>query len=337
MDEIIMQDILTYLDRNPYPITHVGIGTAPHVNTINDYTLNIQQVLPPFINLDTPTRLIHFDPIFQSEYRDNINFLNQYFNSKQLGFTHDDSEGMHIWRSTDNIIEVIVIPIEIKYTNIYSDSKDSEWFLEKLINIALRYNNKLIVQDYTGRDTSMIFKMLYEKSDNKVEFRNNILFDFTYGENSCYIDLTKHQPIIDKNSNFINIMLMNPEELIPIMHLNPIIKERVHSYYINEYRLIVDNIPVDIRRKVKIDAGDKSLQMQNYRNLYTTETSYEELFNILRKELSPIVLILKEIGIMTPDKEIMLETLISNWKNYTIHSKPDINDWSNNFSKIIQR
>jgi len=317
-NKIIKQELLNYVTKNPYPNTHCIIGSAVRNENLDEYIPKIQQILPPFLDLTMPTRLINFDPRFDTQFL----FLHQYFDSKQIGFIHDDSEGVHIWRSEDNIIEVIIINYEFNYSS-------DEWFLQGLIDSALAINVKLIVQDYTGNDTSDIFKQLFNQSNNKDAFKKNILFDFTYGNNHCDVDLEKYKPIVDSDGNFINIMLMTVDELMPLLHSHPMIDEHIHSYYIKKYREIVNIIPVDYRRKMNNVTG-----FVGFNNLYTINNSFEEIINILKIELEPVIKIFRHVGLMNPEKEILLNELITNYKNYTLTTKPDIYWWSVQFYKI---
>jgi len=325
-----------YVTNNPYPITHCVIGSAARTTVLKDYVPRMQQILPLFLDLTMPTRLIHFDPRFSTSGENQIDFLHEYFKSKDIGFKYDDSEGMHIWRSENNVIEVICMNQNFEYpSNIKNSMNNDSWFFEGLIASALAMNTKLIVQDYTGNDTSVIFKMLFDQSPNKEEFKNNILFDFTYGHNHCDVDLEKYKPITDDNGNFLNIMLMSVDELMPLLHTHPFIDEHINNHYVNKYREIVNIIPVDYRRKKKIESGEMGIGLVGYMNKYTIHDSYEKIIDILKSELDQILPILRHIGIMNPEKEDLLQELINNHGNYTVNSKPDINWWSTQFYRIL--
>ena len=72
-----------------------------------------------------------------------------------------------------------------------------------------------------------------------------------------------------------------------------------------------------------------------YKNLYTINSSYQDIINILRNELYIIINIFKEIKFMTPEKEKYIEELLTNYKDYTFESKLTIYDWSTGFNKIL--
>jgi hypothetical protein len=130
-------------------------------------------------------------------------------------------------------------------------------------------------------------------------------------------------------------MLMNIDELRPYLDYHPIIKEHIHKFYTKKYRDITDIIPVDIRRKMLVETKNENQRLVCYRNLYTIESSYNEIINILRNELTIIFDILREIKLITPEKEAMIQDLLDNYKNYTFDSKPSIYDWSTGFNKIL--
>jgi hypothetical protein len=336
MNTDIMQRLLHYIGANPYPLTYCAIGSATRVTVLSDYIPRMQQILPPFLDLTMPTRVINIDPRFSSSGENDINFLHEYFKSKNIGFTYDNSNGMHRWISENNVIEVIWINQEFDYpSNIKNNVNNNSWFFEGLIESAFSINSKLIVQDYSGNDTSLIFKMLFDQSLNKEEFKNNIIFDFTYGHNHCDVDLERYKPLEDSKGNFINIMLMTVEELMPLLHTHQLIDEHINNHYINKYREIINIIPVDYRRKKKIESEEMGIGLVGYMNKYTIHDSFEKIINILKSELDQILPILRHIGIMNPEKEDLLQELINNHGNYTVNSKPDINWWSTQFYKIL--
>jgi hypothetical protein len=194
---------------------------------------------------------------------------------------------------------------------------------------------KMFLQDFSGSDSSNIFKHLYNEFVDRNRFKQRILFDISYGNNHCDIDLLKYEPIYDSNNNIINIMLRNIDELRPHLDYHPIIKEHIHKFYTNLYRKITDIIPVDIRRKMLVEIKNETQRLVCYNNLYSIESSYDDIINVLRNELTKIINILKEIKFLTLEKEAIIQDLLNNYKNYTFESKPSIYDWSTRFNKIL--
>ena len=333
INTFILEEIVKYCRANPKN-TFIGIGTAPRTNDHEQFTSRINQVTPIYIDTSKPIRFIHFD----TRFNDFIDFLHEHFNDVDMEFEYDDSEGMHIWRTANHMIEVIVNSFNFYHSDEYdlNISEKYDWFLEEMIDTTLNSKKKLIVQSYTGRDTSNIFKNLYEKSNDKPNFKKNILFDVSYGENHCDLDPYKYTPIYDPDNNFINIMLMNFDELIMYISYHPTIKEHITKNAIKEYRKITNVIPVDIRRKMLMEAGRNVMALSSYKNLYTIQSSFDEIIGILKKELMPIIELLREIKFMTPEKESLLQELLTNYKNYSLTSNPDIYKWSDGFIQIIR-
>jgi hypothetical protein len=334
MEAYILEEINRYCSRNAYNLTFIGIGTAPRTNILDQFTSRIDQIMPIFIDLDLyqTIRIIHFDPRFS----ESIDFLHEYFDSKDIPFKYDNSEGMHVWRSADNTIEIIINSFSFNFTNEFNNTlSNQDWFLEEMVN-TIYDKNKLIVQSYSGKDTSIIFRKLYNNSLNQSNFKKNIIFDVGYGENNCDLDPHKYQPIYDKDYNFINILVLNFDELKNYINYNPIIKEFIIKLTIKDYREITDIIPVDIRRKMLIESGSKAVGWVSYKNLYTINSSYEEIIEILKKELTTVIKIFREIKFMTQEKENLLNELLTNFHNYKLNTNPDIYKWTEGFTKIIK-
>jgi hypothetical protein len=331
-----LKEISDYSCVNLRDIIYVGIGTNPRVHKLDDFTPRIDQILPKFLNLTSPEynyddktyRIIHFDKLIEN----NIIFLHEYFNSKNYEYDSSmNNNNIHIWRSSDHKVEVM-----INCYNFYYDKY--KIFLEDLIEMTFKNpnkNSKMFLQDFSGNDSSNIFKQLYTESVDKILFKNRILFDVSYGENHCDIDLLKYEPIYDKNNNIINIMLMDINELRPYLNYHELINENILKYYSNQYRKITDIIPVDIRRKMLVEEKNQQHNLVSYKNLYTINSSYEDIVNVLSNEIMNIILILREIKFMTPEKEAIIHELLTNYKNYTFESKPSIYDWSIGFNKIL--
>jgi hypothetical protein len=321
MESFVLEELSNYCKLNPYEFTFIGIGTVPRYNDLEKFIPRVDQIMPPYLDYQSKTiRLLHFDNALEQS----VYFLHDYFRSKNMNFKYDNSEGFHIWRSGDFRIEVIINPFYFSYVN-------HNLFLEQMINITLLNNAKLILQDYSGNCSSNIFKMLYDKSDNKQKFKESILFDISFGDNHCDLDPTKYEIIYDPNNNFLNIMLVSIDELRPYIDYHPFIKKYIEIYYIKEYRKIADVIPLDIRRKILIESGDKNIFLLSYKNLYSQESSYQDIIKILKQELQPIINILKEINYWTPEKDARLQELFD-----VDLSKVNLYEWTPCFIKILR-
>lgn len=349
MESIIFSLLIPYFQVNPRDLTYFGIGTFPRVQSLDQFTSEVDQLIPVFlkeyIKKSTDTiRILLIDPQFDRC----MDFLHQYFSSTSYDLDYDDSEGFNRWISGNHQIEIIVINMHMRYTNRIGMGHDSlpsevinihDTFLKDFINLTLQNNSKLIVQDYTGADTKDIFKNLYNMSNNKELFKKKILFDITYGENHCHINLITEKPIFDTSNDFINIILLSIDELRPLFDYHPKIKKYITAFYIAEYRNIVTIIPVDIRRKILIESGEKIAFCEGTKKYqYTLDTSYEILIRILQSELDRIIPVLIEVNIIDVRKrDYIYGELLTNYRNYTLTSKPkDIYFWCAEFCALLR-
>jgi len=365
-NELVIQ---TILDTNrPNLLTYFSIGAAARTTKLNQYIPRIQQIIPPCFDLTKPIRIISYDPLFKNQ----ISFLDEYFENKNIrnhliyrpccnnyisinedGMSLecnqckyycnkikndiiDDDTTIHKWSSDDNNIEITIVCKNFWYTQAHNQGQQNcDWVLETITNICLQTNTKLIVQDFSGSDTNFIFKHLYDDTMDKQHFKNNILFDFSYGHNHCDIDLIHFKPEYDHNENFANFLLMDTDEIEQIMNKYPIAKEIINNSTDKQYRKVIDIIPVDIRRIMLRDAGQSSLPLYGYKNLYTINTPIPEIMRILKKEVESFIIIYRRLNRLDSSKEDLLKELLINYQNYTLTSKPDIYWWSNQFVKIL--
>ena len=331
IDNAQLESIAQYLIANQRDYTYVGIGSAPRTAILEDLNSVLDQIIPEFVrdvieNTNKTITLVHFDPRFN----DFMDFLLEYFDAQPYNIIHDKSEYFNKWISTDYRIEILMFNFSI-----YNPNHD--WFYEQLINSTISKKNQLVVQQFTGLELTPIFKNLYKNTINKDIFKQKVLFDITYGsECNCMTDMSKYKPLHFADGNFINIQLMEISELRSLFNTNEIINTFIKNHYIKEYRKIIDIIPVDYRRKMKIENDETVLKLTNYKDKYTIDSSYEEIIEILKTELIPIISIFREIKFMTPEKETILHEILTNYKNYTLTSKPDVYKWSDEFIKIIR-
>jgi hypothetical protein len=347
METIIFSLLIPYFQANPRDLTYFGIGTYPRFLSLNKFTPEVDQLIPVFIKehiekTSDTIRILLIDP----EFDNCMDFLRHYFASTPYHLKYDDSEGFHRWISGDHRIEIIVINMYMRntgsrgtYEQIPEVIHSHDTFLRDFTNITLQNNSKLIVQDYSGADTRDIFKKIYNNSINKKLFKKKILFDITYGENHCHINLMTEKPIYDPIGDFINIMLLSIDELRPLFDYHPKIKKYITEFYIAKYKNIVTVIPVDIRRKVLIDSGEKIAFCDgSIKYHYTLDTSYETLIRILQSELDSIIPGLIEVNIIDAGKrDYIYGELLTNYKNYTLVSKPkDIYFWCEEFCSLLR-
>lgn len=74
--------------------------------------------------------------------------------------------------------------------------------LINLIDICLNNpNTKIILQDFTGRDTTQLYTGLFNIFD-KQKLLNRVLFDVTQKDGGCFIEMNESQAHVDSNGNF---------------------------------------------------------------------------------------------------------------------------------------
>ena len=73
MTTTLMEIIHLVQSSAPADLTYMGIGSAPHVPTLESYITKWQQIVPPFLQKDYEEhpektfRAIHFDPAFKGK------------------------------------------------------------------------------------------------------------------------------------------------------------------------------------------------------------------------------------------------------------------------------
>lgn len=79
-------------------------------------------------------------------------------------------------------------------------SEDDRRFIDDLCRLATTQKTRLLAQDYTGYDIYPEFPI--ERFDRDVLCRK-VLFDFTYNEGGCYIDLSKVRILLRADGSFL--------------------------------------------------------------------------------------------------------------------------------------
>jgi len=317
---LVLQSITNYFQVNPREYTYVGIGSAPRFLNLDEFTSKYDQIIPEFVRdiirtTNKTISIIHFDPQFDKAY----DFLIKYFrdspNNIAYNLVYNPSEQFNRWISKDHRIEITIINI-----NFY---EQQNWFYHILINTTLANKYQLVVQKYTGHQLDQIFKYLYEKNQNKDLFKQKILFDITYGSDcNCETDLIKYKPHYDPEGNFYNLLLYTGQELYNMFGIHPDIDARVQLYYIKEYKIIVNNIHVDYRRKMQ------NIPIKKYKNLYDDNSTLDEIMQVLQNELQPSIRCFQELNLMTIEKQQIIDELFNNYRNYGLKTNPSVYNWT---------
>jgi len=317
---LVLESINNYFQVNPREYTYVGIGSAPRFTNLHEFTSRYDQIMPEFVRDIIKTtsktiRIIHFDPRFEQAYTFMLEYFESSPNNIAYNLEYNPSEEFNQWISKDHRIEITILNI--------SFYEQQNWFYQELITTTLSNNYQLVVQQYTGCGLQEIFKFFFEKNSNKALFKQKILFDITYDSNChCDTDMTVYKPYYDPEGNFYNLLLLTGQELYNMFGIHPDIDIRIQTYYIKEYKYIVNTIHVDYRRKMQ------NIPIANYKNLYDNNSTLDQIMEILYNELQPSIMCLRGLNLVTPEKQQILNELFQNYKDYGLNTNPSVYKWT---------
>ena len=313
--DTILQNITT-----PMEFTYLGIGSAPHAKSIDEFDDVWDQLVPVFVRDQAAKtrRIIHFDPTFSHS----IEFVKTYFATKYPELAYSKTEFYHLWSSPR--LEVLVVENSLQYKNkFYESDADHEWFLQALCASVLRQNAHLVIQDFSGRDLADVFKRVYENSSNKHLFKKKVLFDITYGHASCMTDLTKNRPIYDASGNFMNFLLYTPSEVQASIGKNARLDELIKEYYVKRFREALNLHHVNYRRRTKGEGCMYTCE------LYNDTSTPQLIMGYLQSELTDIFLVLKDLAVFTAEKEHQFRYLMKYYDQVNMY------DWGTSVSRLV--
>lgn len=289
--------------------TYIGIGSKNRTDKLEDFTVDMDQIIPCFLNeiKDRTIRIINFDPQFEN------NFLDKYFVSK--GF---DKQEDGVWMTPDNRIEALIIPRQVD-----TDSA----FLRDMISVTIKHNKKLVVQMYTGRELSPIFRNLYFKflDSEKQYIRENVLFDITYGEEGhCLTPMSQHSPMLDPNGNFYNFILYNEEQMLESIGLLPKMDRLIEAYVMKKLSKILNENHVNYRKSVR---GEPLLFDSVHYGIFAKP---EKIMGVLLRETKEVLNILAKLGSLSKEKQDLFNECS---KNY---NEVDMYRWYSDMTKLYK-
>jgi len=329
-------NIAEYLTSTTKTLTYFGIGSCPHCNDSEELDEKKDQLIPVFLREymsrvdSTKTyRIVHFDLAFEQ----NLPFIMKYFSMQRYNFLYKGltEEGAHRWISNGNggssgssgtNIEVLIFP-RFYY---HEDPADSI-ILEKLCAHVVQTEEpqQLIVQEYTGRELSLIGKQMYERSPIPTLHLDRVLFDFTYGLGcSCSTNMTRYRPFLDDKGNFRNLLLLSDHRALSLVGIDPTIDHIISQDYINNYKKILNDYHVDYRRRCR---GEPVLFKSPY---YDSETPPEAIMDILQQLLTPLFKTLKSLNKIVAGGQRQFNEHFENYIEY------DVYKWQNDMDKLIQ-
>ena len=131
---------------------------------------------------------------------------------------------------TNEQYNVITIKEYIEYMNIESEYHIADFnFIAMIIQSCLQSNTKMILQDFTGRDTTETYYK-YINIFGKEDMLDNILFDVTCGNGDCLPELNETMASIDMNNNFIQEKLrtLTTTSMMGSVLFNTVLKQRLN-------------------------------------------------------------------------------------------------------------
>ena len=286
-----MNNILEYLSNNPVDLIYFGIGTVFRHTDLDKLTPVFDQVYPSFLREWTGSfKAIHYDPRFS----DTRNFTKIYFES--LGFFKQNNS----WISYDGKKEFIIFEKEIEH--------DHEFF-KNLSQICMP--RKLIVQEFTGRFLNELFIQIYYSFPlhERLTFRKNVIFDMTCGDGSCMTDMSVTYPMLDSNGDFLNFMLIPPEDFEKNINKDPKLNLLIKDYYKKEYKKLLNEQHTNYRRRIQ---GNTCLF---HNPEYEFNSDPNIIFNVLIKNLNRVTNLLKKFDF--PEEKY--NDLINNYQDYDMY------------------
>jgi hypothetical protein len=288
--------------------TYVGIGSAincslEQLNEKND------QIVPVFIrNLlaeKNSVFSIHFDPFFR------LDVMKEYFKErfpkmdfKDLGFA---------WLFFCFGHTILICPKAFEHKQIDIDVGSDDLFLSALISKTLQSDSRMILQEYTGFDTVCILKKMFTQSNDKRKFKENILFDISYGADcGCQTDLTRYGPLVKRNGNFYNFLLYDESELLAVIGKDPMMDTLIYSYFKKKWIQVLNDNHVNYRRRLK---GEDCLFRSN---IYDVTASPSIIMEYLQNQLVQMMVIFHRLG-STDTKEKEFNALLDGFAEWDVY------------------
>jgi len=289
-----MNVLFNHMKENPVDLTYFAIGTSFRTYTFEELTPALDQVFPCFLReFDGTSRAIHFDPEFSKHFY----FLNEYFSRKgcMKSNTKDNT-----WISRNGKFEFIIFPEEFHYS------------LDCFKELALTcLPNKLIVQDFTGRSLNdTCIQTYYSVSpDLRSLYKKKILIDMTYGDSSCMTNMEETYPILDKEGNFVNFLLIKHNELGLYINQNPKLDILINNVFRKEFKKILNEHHTNYRRRMQ---GSNCLFSFSE---YDSMSDPEIIFTIMIEKLQNVANMLSHFNFPRET----FDNYVKNYRNYDMY------------------
>jgi hypothetical protein len=289
--------------------TYIGIGSAincslEQLNEKND------QIVPVFIrNLLAEKKSvfsIHFDPFFK------LDVMKEYFKERHSMMEFKDLGFAWLWSCVGHTI--LICPKAFEHKQIDHDVGSDDLFLMELISHSIASNKKMILQEYTGFDTVCILKKLFAEFNDKWRFKENILFDISYGTDcGCQTDLTKYGPLTKRNGDFYNFLLYSESELLAVIGKDPMMDTLIYGYFKKKWIQVLNDNHVNYRRRLK---GEDCLFRSD---VYDTTSSPSIIMEYLQNQLVQMMVIFHRLGSIDDAKEKEFNALLDGFAEWDVY------------------
>jgi hypothetical protein len=220
-------------------LVYLGIGSAQdhyaNNSNINQRMDDTNQQYPPFLKkFEGKKIVILLDPYLEEHLA-----VEKYMDAHDMVYEKIDVDNVRILRNEEIVVYAIKecfnyttnlwgTPEEIEQSRVKSDWNVSN--LINLISICLekRTRTKIILQDFTGRNTTQFYSSLFNIFD-KTTLLNDVMFDVTQKDGGCFIEMNENQASVDHDGNFIQEKYMELVKITDSPLFKAILKERIQQ------------------------------------------------------------------------------------------------------------
>ena len=193
-------------------IVYIAIGCC--MENYTEITKTNNQQYPCFLNkFDRKKVIILIDPFLEKDLKI----------QEPLILVNNENKNIRFFENDNLFVFAINQSFNYEFENDIA-------IICKIIEICFNKINKakIILQDYTGRDTTMFYTSLFNIF-NKKELLNNVLFDVTQNNGGCLIELFETMAPTDALDNFIQYKYLPLHEIHDYPQLDVLIKFRIDN------------------------------------------------------------------------------------------------------------
>ena len=318
--------LLNLVTQTSKSFFYFGVGSCPHVRTVEELTPRWDQLLPCFVrdisqNKNEKIQILHIDPHFTNS----LTFLKEYFSLNLPDSIFYEMNNIYIWETSR--LQVICASCRFDHPSTHNED-NHEWFLDALTEEALVHSFRMVYQEYTGAEMKSLFRKFFETCDENLKrrFRSLVLFDVSYGNDTgCSTDLTKYKPIYESNGMFLNLQVLTYEELLEKVDVHPSVRDILKRNLLADFRRILNEIHVDYRRKMN---GDPVFHPSIYG--YDDSSSATVIMHILERHIFNLVPLLQKLGMLSQDATQSIKHL------FAIYASMDRYKWYQEMFNLVK-